>query len=86
MCGTVVSEMNTSHFLQPYDQDFNLNYICSIKKVRDALYARSAIDTRQVSFKLACGIYAFKSVTVSDITMSFNATGIFALDEKFPLW
>ena len=76
---------NTSHFLQPCDQNVNWRFKSSIRHFRDELCKASLIDTRQVAVHLACGVHRFESITLKDARLSFKNTRIYPFDPAFPL-
>lgn len=84
-CQAGVSSTNTSYFLQPCYQNVNRHFKSSIKEIKDDFRATSPLETRLVSFNVACGVHTFERITNGDIAQSLKATGSFPFDEKFLL-
>lgn len=53
------TQANTSHFLQPCDDSSNKNYKVNIRSVRDTLTKGLVVDTKNIRFKLMCGVKAW---------------------------
>lgn len=76
----VVAPANTSHFLQPCDQDVNKTFQGRVRLVRDELTKYVITDTKSIGVKLMCGVCAFKEISAADCAMAFR----FAKREYIP--
>lgn len=82
-CEAVLQPANTSHFLQPCDQSINKRFKTAMRELRDAFRHLGLVDTRQVNLNLACAVHAFECISASDVTDSFQATGIYPFIPDF---
>lgn len=79
----VVAPANTSHFLQPCDQNINRRFKNSLRTIRGAFCRCGLTDTRQINFNLACWVHGCASITPADINAAFEKTGTFPVDNNF---
>ena len=82
----VQSPANTSHFLQPCDQQVNKTFQTTVRSVRDALCAASknAVGVRNIKIKLMLAVIACEAIIAEDIRVSWISTGLWPMDFKFP--
>ena len=81
----VIAPANTSHFLQPCDQAVNKRFNSAMRELRDAYVSQCDVDTRKVSFNLACAVHAHEQITATEITKSFAGTGLYPFQLHFAL-
>lgn len=79
----VVNASDTSQVLQPCDQDVNHVIQSSTRTMRDTFLRCGTFDTKQVTFNLACAIWAYEQVTAAHISCSFHRTCVFPLRPSF---
>lgn len=82
-CEAVLAPANTSHFLQPCDQDVNKTFQGRVRLVRDELTKYVITDTKSIGVKLMCGVCAFKEISAADCAMAFCKTGIYPFQRDF---
>lgn len=79
--------INTSHFLQPNDQNVNKTMKRAIREMRTYL-SKVQIDLKynDVSIKMKLGICGFRSLTSEIIRTSYSTIGIWPMDYRFYDW
>lgn len=82
-CEVVLAPANTSHFMQPCDQDVNKTFATQVRSIRDELRKCAITDTKSIQVKLMCGSFAFKKVSVQDCVFAFCRTGLFPFQRNF---
>ena len=85
-CVVFQSPANTSHFLQPCDQNVNKTFQTTLRCVHDELCVASnnAVDIRNIKIKLMLTIVAIEAITPEDIRKSWNITGLWPIYFLFP--
>ena len=79
----VQSPANTSHFLQPCDQNVNKTFKQAMRKARDKLSAVTSVDIRTVRVNVMAGMAAYHAITSVSICNSFESTGMWPMDYRF---
>ena len=74
-CEIVQSPSNTTHFLQPCDQDVNRSFEKSMRLYRDLLQKQTTLDMRSVRANLMVAALAYSNITIDIIKLSFKKQG-----------
>lgn len=82
-CEVVLAPANTSHFVQPCDQDINKGFKLRIREVRDDLMHQNVTDTKSVRLKLMCGVEALQNISIEHCAISFAKTGLYRFQRDF---
>ena len=84
-CEVVQSPANTSHFLQPCDQDVNKAFQDTVRRVRDKFCLASAgnTDTRTTQSKLMFATAGLEAIGTTEIRRSWDITGLWRMNYRF---
>ncbi len=74
---------DTSHFLQPCDQNLNTVIKWSVKSLRDIMIARSCIDVSSVRVTLMHGVHGLAKADSFTISSIFDACGLWPMNFQF---
>lgn len=74
---------NTTHFLQPCDNDLNKTFQRVIRETRDALLKMATTNVHAMGFKLKLAVAGHAGVTPDVVRKSFVNTGIWPMDYRF---
>jgi len=75
-CIVIQGRANTTHFLQPCDQQINKTSKATIRETCDALCNMAVSNTKSIQFKLLVVIAGYRSVSEGDIRNSFTGIGL----------
>ena len=81
----VQSPANTSHFLQPCDQDVNKAFQDTVRRVRDKFCLASSgnTDTRTIQSKLMFATAGLEAIGTTEIRRSWDITGLWPMNYRF---
>lgn len=71
---------NTSHSLQPIDQDVNKQFKCTERRVRDELLEMHLLPSNSIGVKLMLGFAGWESILGKSITYSFRKRGLWPMN------
>lgn len=81
-CEVVLAPANTSHFLQPCNQDIKKAFNKHVRELRDEPMKEVA-EVKSIGLKLMCGVKAYAQISVEKCVTSFCKTGIFPFQREF---
>lgn len=79
----VLAPANTSHFLQPCDQQINKRFQNEIGLTRDNLARYRALDIRSFGIRLMLAVQVHAKISQRDCSSSFAKTGLFSFQRNF---
>ena len=79
----VVLPANTTHFLQPCDNQINKSFQKAVRDTRDELLTLASTNIHAMGFKLKLAVAGHATVTASIVRESFVRTGIWPMDFRF---
>jgi len=82
-CAVVQSPSDTTHFLQPCDQDVNKFYQKAVRKAREKLLRVTHLDLRSVRACLMLSIIAHYELSPATIRKSFEDVGLWPMNFSF---
>lgn len=82
-CEIVQSPSNTTHFLQPCDQDVNRSFKKSMRTYRGLSHKQKTLDMRTLRANLMVAALAYSTITIESIKLSFKKTGLWPMNYSF---
>ena len=79
----VQSPANTSHFLQPCEQDINKMFQRAVRSTKDFLVGIETLNVAVMGLQLKLGIAGYKAVTDDVVKASWRKCGLWPMDYRF---
>ena len=76
---------NTTHFLQPNDDEVNKAFKRGVRTVRDSILHRALVDFGDMHLKLIMAVAGYRAITEDIIRTSFKNVGLWPMDYSFVL-